>query len=578
MSRPTSPEPDRSGIRLDAISIEVQWNRLISIMDEVDIAVVRTAFSTIVSESRDFAVIMLDRDGRGLAQSRLSSPAFTVTLPMTAKHLLAEFPVSALEPGDVLITNDPWLGSGHLPDLSIITPVFYKGEVVAFMGCVAHIADIGGRLDFFEARDLFEEGLQIPPSKLYCAGRENEQLFRLIAANVRVPDMVIGDIRAIMGAERLGGERLADFLEDHGGGPGFQAVADEILGRSEAAMRKALAELPDGEWECALDADGFRTPLHIEVRLQKRGDRIEADFEGSSVQFSDASINCVPNTTFADTYYPLKCSLTPELPNNEGLLKPLSVTAPAGSVFNPRRPCAVRSRSKTSFHIHMAVYGALAEVIPDRVQAGSGSFWAITLHGNHPDDGKVFNVHVLPNGGKGATARSDGLPTIAFPYNGTVTPVEITENQAPVQVEYKRLVPDSGGPGRWRGGLGQELAMRVTSSSPLIASLRPDKVDHPPPGIRGGEEGMRGDFRINGERVSVEPKTLARGDVYAMRLPGGGGYGDPGDRPVDDVLRDVVRNAVSVEAARREYGVEVDLRTGKAHRPDAAEGSEGGTG
>ena len=369
---------------MDAISIEVQWNRLISIMDEVDIAVVRTAFSTIVSESRDFAVIMLDRDGRGLAQSRLSSPAFTVTLPMTAKHLLAEFPASTLEPGDVLITNDPWLGSGHLPDLSIITPVFHEGEVVAFMGCVAHIADIGGRLDFFEARDLFEEGLQIPPSKLYCAGRENEQLFRLIASNVRVPDMVIGDIRAIMGAEQLGGERLTDFLADHGGGPGFQAVADEILGRSEAAMRKALAGLPDGEWQCALDADGFRTPLHIEVRLRKRGDRIEADFEGSSVQFSDASINCVPNTTFADTYYPLKCSLTPELPNNEGLLKPLSVTAPAGSVFNPRRPCAVRSRSKTSFHIHMAVYGALAEVIPDRVQAGSGSFWAITLHGNHP--------------------------------------------------------------------------------------------------------------------------------------------------------------------------------------------------
>ena len=577
MSKPTSGEPDRNEIRLDAISIEVQWNRLISIMDEVDIAVVRTAFSTIVSESRDFAVIMLDRDGRGLAQSRLSSPAFTVTLPMTAKHLLAAFPADTLQPGDVLITNDPWLGSGHLPDLSIITPVFYGGEVVAFMGCVAHIADIGGRLDFFEARDLFEEGLQIPPSKLYCEGRENEQLFRLIASNVRVPDMVIGDIRAIMGAEQLGGERLADFLDDHGGGPGFQAVADEILGRSETAMRKALAELPDGEWQCALDADGFRTPLHIEVRLQKRGDRIKADFEGSSAQFSDASINCVPNTTFADTYYPLKCSLTPELPNNEGLLKPLSVTAPAGSVFNPRRPCAVRSRSKTSFHIHMAVYGALAEVIPDRVQAGSGSFWAITLHGIHPEDGKVFNVHVLPNGGKGATARSDGLPTIAFPYNGTVTPVEITENQAPVQVEYKRLVPDSGGPGRWRGGLGQELSMRVTGDSPLIASLRPDKVNHPPPGIRGGLEGLCGDFRINGDRVSIEPKTLTRGDVYAMRLPGGGGYGDPRRRPVDDVLRDVVRNAVSVEAARRDYGVEVDLRTGRAHRPDTAEGSEGGT-
>jgi N-methylhydantoinase B len=541
--------------RLDPISIEVQWSRLISIMDEVDIALVRTSFSTIVGESRDFAVIMLDRHGRSVAQSQLSSPAFTVTMPATTKHLLAAFPAETLEPGDVLITNDPWLGSGHLPDLSIVTPVFEGRQLVGFMGCVAHIADIGGRLDFFDARDLYEEGFRIPPSKLFEAGKENRQLFRLLAANVRVPDMVLGDVKAICGAEALGAARLTEFLGDYGGAAGFQALADEILDRSDAAMRAAIAKLPDGEWGYALDADGYRTPLHIQVTVTKTGDRVHVDYTGSSRQFPDASINCVTNITFADTYYPLKCSLTPDLPNNEGLFRAVTISAPEGSVFNTTMPSAVKSRSKSSFHIHVAIYGALQKALPDRIQAGSGSFWAITLHGTHPDDGSVFNVHILPNGGKGATPRTDGLCTVAFPYNGTVTPAEITENQAPILVRHKRLVPDSGGPGVRRGGLGQEIALEVTGDRPIIASLRPDKVRHPPPGIAGGAPGMAGAYSLNGAAVAVVPQTLSPGDVYRMRLPGGGGWGDPKARDRARLIEDVRNGYVTREAAARDYGV-----------------------
>jgi len=541
--------------RLDPISIEVQWSRLISIMDEVDIALVRTSFSTIVGEIRDFAVIMLDRHGRSVAQSQLSSPAFTVTMPATTKHLLAAFPAETLEPGDVLITNDPWLGSGHLPDLSIVTPVFEGRQLVGFMGCVAHIADIGGRLDFFDARDLYEEGFRIPPSKLFEAGKENRQLFRLLAANVRVPDMVLGDVKAICGAEALGAARLTEFLGDYGGAAGFQALADEILDRSDAAMRAAIAKLPDGEWGYALDADGYRTPLHIQVTVTKTGDRVHVDYTGSSRQFPDASINCVTNITFADTYYPLKCSLTPDLPNNEGLFRAVTISAPEGSVFNTTMPSAVKSRSKSSFHIHVAIYGALQKALPDRIQAGSGSFWAITLHGTHPDDGSVFNVHILPNGGKGATPRTDGLCTVAFPYNGTVTPAEITENQAPILVRYKRLVPDSGGPGVRRGGLGQEIALEVTGDRPIIASLRPDKVRHPPPGIAGGAPGMAGAYSLNGAAVAVVPQTLSPGDVYRMRLPGGGGWGDPKARDRARLIEDVRNGYVTREAAARDYGV-----------------------
>lgn len=550
---------------LDPITIEVQWNRLISIMDEVDVTVVRTSFSTIVGESRDFAVIMLDKHGRSLAQSQLSSPAFTCHLPITTKHLLEAFPAHTLVPGDVLITNDPWIGTGHLPDLSIVTPVFHDGRVVAFMACAAHVADIGGRLDFFDARDLFEEGLRIPPSKLYVAGEANDQLFRIIAANVRVPDMVVGDVHAIVSAERLGAQRLGEFLTDYGGPAAIDALAEEILNRSEHAMRQGLLGLPDGEWRYGLDADGFRTPLRLEVTVTKRGDQIHVDYTGSSAQFTDASINCVMNCTFADTFYPLKCSLTPDVPNNEGLFRPITIYAPQGSVVNTTFPSAVKSRSKTSFHIHMAIYGALSQAMPDRIQAGSGSFWAITLHGFHPD-GLPFNVHILPNGGKGATARMNGLATIAFPYNGTVTPTEIVENQAPIMIEYKRLLRDSGGAGRFRGGLGQELQMKVIGDRSLVASVRPDKVKFPPPGILGGRPGLEGKFALNGADVPVRPHTLAPGERIYLRLPGGGGYGDARERPVDGVSRDVLDGYVSTEAAEREYGVIVDPQTGIARR------------
>lgn len=540
---------------LDPISIEVQWNRLISIMDEVDIALVRTSFSTIVGESRDFAVIVLDGHGRSIAQSQLSSTAFTVTLPATTKHLLAAFPVETLVPGDVLITNDPWLGSGHLPDLSIVMPVFWNGEVVAFQAAVAHVADIGGRLDYFDARDLYEEGFQIPPSKLYIAGKRNQQLFRLLAANVRVPDMVIGDVEAMVGAEKLGHDRMLEFFADYGGGSGFQALADEILNRSDRAIRDALRKLPNGVWRYGIDADGYRSPLRIEVEVTKRDDTIHVDYAGSSSQFSDGSINCTTNITFADTYYPVKCSLAAGVPNNEGLFRAVTISAPVGSVFNAQKPAAVRSRSKSSFHIHVAIYGALAGLMPDLIQAGSGSFWALTLHGVHPDDGTVFNVHVLPNGGKGATARTDGLPTIAFPYNGTVTPTEIVENQAPVLVDYKRLVTDSGGAGAQRGGLGQEIAFRVIAGELVFASLRPDKVRYPAPGMVGGHAGMPGTFAVNGETFAIEPRTLRPGDVLSIRLPGGGGYGDPRTRDRVRVREDLAEGFISAAAARDVYGL-----------------------
>ncbi|WP_210490882.1 hydantoinase B/oxoprolinase family protein [Microvirga antarctica] len=541
---------------LDAIDLEIRWTRLVTIMDEVDAAVARTSFSTIVGESRDFGVVMLDSQGRSLAQSQLSTPAFTVTLPMTAKHLLRACPVETLRPGDVLITNDPWLGSGHLPDMTIITPVFHRGKVAGFIGCVAHISDIGGRSDYLDDKELFEEGLRIPPTFLMRDGEPVEVLFDILAANVRVPRLVIGDIRALVGAEALGARRLLEFLADYDMDV-LDSLADVILARSETAMDEAIRSLPDGVYHAEMDADGHRHPIHIAVTATIADGRVTVDFEGSSDEQHDSSINCVMNTTFSDTYYPFKCSLLPGVPNNEGLSRFLTVKAPKGSIFNVNFPRAVRARSKSSFHIHAVLYEALAPILGQRVQAASGSFWTLVASGTGTD-GELYRAHMLPNGGKGAVTAMDGLATIAFPYNGMITPVEIFENAAPVLIGCRELIADSGGAGQYRGGLGQRITFEPIGPNPLTVFVRPDKLRHPPAGLLGGLPGRAGEILVNGKPTPPEPTTLQSGDVLELRLPGGGGFGQPSARAGERLKADLESGYVSSEASRQLYQLQVE--------------------
>ncbi len=535
----------------DAIELEIRWTRLMTIMDEVDAAVARTSFSTIVGESRDFGVVMMDAQGRSIAQSQLSTPAFTITLPATCKHMLETYPAETLVPGDVLITNDPWLGSGHLPDLTICTPVFHRGRLVAFIGCVAHISDIGGRSDYLDDKELFEEGLRIPPTYLTRAGAPVESLFDIIAANVRVPRLVIGDIHALIGAERLGAERLIAFLEDYDLAS-LEGLARTILARSQAAMAETVATLPDGHYAASVEADGHRRPIRIAVEIEIAGDRVHVDFAGSSPEQEDCSINCVMNTTFSDSYYPFKCSLLPHLPNNEGLTRFLTVSAPSGSIFNTRFPRAVRARSKSSFHIHNAIYAALAPVLGRQVQAASGSFWTLVATGTWPDD-EPYRAHMLPNGGKGAVNGMDGLPTIAFPYNGTITPAEIFENHAAVIIRCRELIPDSGGAGRFRGGLGQRIVFEPATERPVGIFVRPDKTINPPGGALGGLAGRAGRILLNGAPAPHEPLTLAGGDTLALELPGGGGCGAAGDRCANALRADMDAGFVTAAAAIEMY-------------------------
>jgi len=562
------PEARPAAAALDPIALQVQWSRLVTIMDEVDAALVRTAFSTILGETRDFAVIMLDGRARSVAQSQLSSPAFTCSLPFATRHMLRDFPIEGLVPGDVLITNDPWLTHGHLPDFIIAQPLFGNGRVAGFLATAAHISDIGGRLDEFEARDVYEEGFRIPPSKLMIAGRPNEQLFRLIEANVRVPRLVLGDVHAILGAFRLGGERFSEFLADYGP-DGYQALCDEILARSETAMRAAIRTVPPGLYRGEARADGFREPVEIRVALEVRGDRIHADYTGSSAEFTTASVNCVLNVTYAHTIFPLKCSLTPDVPNNEGLFRPITLSAPEGSVFNARFPAPVKARSKSSYHLHNAIYQALAQALPGRVQAGSGSFWSVRCMSRDSDGAPVI-MHVLPNGGKGAVRGRDGLPTIAFPGNGTITPAEIIENTVPLLVKRRALRRDSGGAGASRGGLGQEIRLRVLGESPVQMSIRPDKVRFPAPGLLGGMPGMPGALLLDGKPLDPGPFTLSPGSEVTLRLPGGGGVGDPAARDRALVARDVREGYVGEAAASRVYRWRGTISVpGRSRRPPA---------
>lgn len=545
--------------KIDPITLEIQWQRLITIMDEVDAAVVRTSFSTIVGESRDFACIMLDANGDSLAQSTFSTPLFTVTLPTTAQHLLAEYPVDTLQDGDVLITNNPWFAAGHLPDVSIVTPVFRRGRVVGFMGTVAHVSDIGGRLGYYDARDVYEEGLCIPPMKLYRAGEPNDDLFRIVRNNVRVSHMVIGDFRAIVGAQWLGAKRLNDFLDDYDLAD-LDELADTIHRTSETAMRRAITSLPDGEYHYHLTADGFAgVALEIVVTISVSGDEIVVDFTGSSPEFEVGAINCVLNNTFADTIYPFKCSLVPDIPNNTGLFRPVKVVAPEGLVVNTRHPSPVKARSNTDVQTHHAIYSALEHVLGDQVQAGSGSFWGVMSNGLDANE-RRFNNHLLPDGGTGALPDRDGMSTTPFPHNKAITPVEIYENTAPLMIERKELLVDSGGPGQFRGGLGQRIVITSSNDRPMNITLRPDKIRFPAPGIAGGEPGGLGRFDLDGVGFDHRgPFRFSPGQHLTLDLPGGGGYGDPKQRDRAAVQADLEGGYITREQATEVYGLKEEM-------------------
>ncbi|MGH7213061.1 MAG: hydantoinase B/oxoprolinase family protein, partial [Acetobacteraceae bacterium] len=479
----------RALIESDPVSLEIMWSRLVTIAEEMWHTICRTAFSLIVSEAQDFACELLDPHGETLAHSPRAMPVFNLTLPRAVKALLAKHPAETLRPGDVLVTNDPWLCAGHLFDIAVVTPVFRDGRLVALLGTVGHVGDIGGTKDSLRAREIYEEGIQIPPMMLYRAGEPNHDLLALIAENVRKSEEVLGDIHAFIAANARGAERLLAFMDEYGMHD-LAALAAVVQGRAEAAMRAAIAALPDGEYHSEIWNNPLGEKLRYPLTVTVRGDAIALDFAGAPPQQAMGGLNSTFNYTAAHATYPLKCMLSPEVRSNAGCFRPFTVTAPEGSILNCRKPASVNLRTRTGWYLAPNVFRALAEAAPDRVQAITGLPVAIALYGRD-DAGTTYVDHYFMGGGQGASALGDGKSALLWPTSAANTSIELLESRLPVLVLEKSLIADSGGPGKQRGGLGIRTRFRKLHDDgfPVLASVYPEGVGVRTAGLFGGHAG-----------------------------------------------------------------------------------------
>ena len=547
----------RAAIEADPIALEIMWSRLTTVVDEMWLTICRIAFSLIIAESQDFACELLDPAGETLAHSPRAMPVFNLTLPRAVKALLARFPVETLVPGDMLVTNDPWLCAGHLYDIAVVMPVFAGGRVVALVGVVGHVADIGGTKDSLRAREIFDEGLQIPPMKLCRAGVESADLFELIGANVRNPSQVVGDVRAFMSACRIGGERLLAFMAEYGLAD-LQALAAIVQDRSEAAMRSAIRALPDGVYSSSVSLSPVDAELTLPLRLTVAGDAVHLDFAGAPAQLAVGGVNSTLNYTEAHATYPLKCMLTPGVRGNAGCYRPFTVSAPVGSILNCTRPASVANRTRTGWYLGPAVFRALAGAAPDAVQSPTGLPVAVNVSG-WDGAGAFYADHLFNGGGQGAGAAADGKSGLLYPTSAAGTSVEVFESRVPVLVEEKAFIADSGGAGRRRGGLGQRVRFRKLRDDGLatMAALFPEGAKAVLPGLAGGRAGGRafaGVRRPDGTLLrdcgAGALVTLTRTDEVAeIVFAGGAGYGEPSERAAEDVARDVQEGLVTDVAA-----------------------------
>jgi len=527
-------------MHINPIDLEIYWSRLIAVVDEAGAALKRTAFSTVVRESNDFVCVLLDQDAELLAMSSISVAGFIGTASSTLQQMLEVFPAAGLQPGDVLFTNDPWIGSGHLPDASMAAPIFRGGAIVGYVVTIAHLSDIGGKQWSAGCNEVYEEGIRFPVLKLAERGKLNRLVLDILKANVRVPDRVLGDIDAMLAAMHVCDVRLTEFLDDYGLDD-LRAIAESIYRVSRGAALQEIRSIPPGTYFGEVEADGWDTTIRIKASVVVSADGITVDYSGSSPQ-SEFGINESYNHTFAYTLCPFKCMLCPEIPNNSGFTRLFTVIAPEGTIVNSRFPAAVGARQLVGHLLQAAVFDALAEVLPDRVQADSGTpLWTMVLHGTEPAEGRTFSTILFFNGGMGAMQGRDGYACTSFPANISNTPLEVTENIAPILFLSKSLYADSGGAGRHRGGAGQIIAFESRWPGLIKASLLTERTRVPAKGLLGGGPGKTGYVMKNGAHVA-QPKGIVElgiGDVLEFALPGGGGFGiERGPDPASGIERE----------------------------------------
>jgi N-methylhydantoinase B len=540
----------------DPLVLETFWSRLISTVEQQAVALIRTSFTPSVAECGDLSACVFDPRGYMLAQAVTGTPGHINSMARCIMHVLAEYPAETLERGDVIITNDPWLTSGHHYDVTIVTPIFRGETLVAFFGNICHTADIGGRPYGPDAMDVYEEGLHIPILKLFQRGQPNADLFKILRTNVRSPEEVIGDFYSQVAGDAVGGQRLLEFMDEYGL-DSIVPLADELIARSERAMREAIAALPDGIYHYETDTDGFDAPIRLALTITVDGDHLVADYAGTSPQVKQA-INVVYNYTEAYTTFGLKVALAPDVPNNEGSFRAVTVRAPEGSVLNCLHPAPTAARHLLGHFLAGMVLAALSPVLPERAMAeGMAGLWSTNVHGTGPD-GNRFTLLSFLSGGTGARRGLDGLNSTAFPSGVAGIPTEVFENRSPLVMLEREFRRDSGGPGRHRGGLGHKIVYSgLRLREPYRLSPFTDRVRHPAPGLEGGLPGAPGEFQLT-DGTLLNPKRtveLSPEQLLVIGLPGGGGLGDPRERDLELVRQDVLEGLVSVEQARDAYGV-----------------------
>jgi N-methylhydantoinase B len=555
------------GRTFDPITLEILWRRLIAIVDEADGSVARTAFSSLLRDAHDYTCMFTDRQGRELAQGSFATPGQSGAMALGVKALVNKYPADLYQPGDVFITNDPWALAGHLNDVCVMSPIFYKDRLVAFTACVFHHSDIGGRVAS-DNHDVFEEGLFIPFVKLYDRGVLNQPLLDMIRWNVRTPDEVTGDIRSQISANYVCAEKVVQMLRESGLDD-LDDLADQIIGLTEKSMREEIAKIPDGVYQARglIEQTKGQQDIVIQARVEIKGSDILVDLEGSSGQVHWGG-NVVYNFTYAYVFMAVKSMFAPDIPNNEGCARPIQLTAPEGTVVNCRFPAAVAARMQVGHFMTEAIYRALSGVLPGKVIASSGGTpAAMNVFYGKRRDGRPWHSVIIRGGGMGAGAANDGNYVYIFPANGANTPVEIFESDTPLIVEKRELLVDSGGPGKMKGGLGKREVFRIPDDqyappAPVNLGIQAGRFAYPAEGLFAGQAGAKAQFLVNG--VPGNPYGLTQlkpGDRVTIDAPGGGGYGRPSDRDPQLVAADVREGYVSLESAREDYGVVVDSAT-----------------
>jgi N-methylhydantoinase B len=536
--------------------LQVMWSRLLSVVEEQGQALMRAAFSPIVRECGDISAGIFDRQGRMLAQAVTGTPGHINTMAEAVKTLSARFDAATMAPGDIYLTNDPWIASGHLNDFLLMMPVFHGGDVIGFTACTSHLIDLGGLGMGPEGSDIHDEGLLIPPCKLVDQGRVNTLLMEIVKANSREPIANEGDIYALMACCEAGATRLQGMMTEFGL-TDLNPLADYIIETSRTGTLDAIAELPKGTWSATLRVDGYDEPLDLHARLTIADDDVTVDFTGSPPSASKG-INVPLNYATAYTVFALRCLIGPDIPNNAGSLAPFIVTAPKGCILNAQAPAPVAMRHAIGQMMPDLVYGCLSQALPDRVPAeGASCMYDLPLRNApeaHDRGNPVFALELVFNGGTGARPTSDGLSATAFPSGVWGSQIETTEAVAPVLFHRRELRPDSGGAGTQRGGLGQRIEMGAATDQDVLVFLSVERVTTPAAGRHGGQPGAPGRIRIGEDGMDLPPKGTFRipaGETLVFETPGGGGFGPPEARSDTDLSRDIATGLVTAPSSYR---------------------------